>query len=126
MFSAASAASRRSRSKSRMQISGVGPPIHSVPVSVSCTRYSDRWERSRTSGADSANDFSTVQVSWSRQMPTTERGSLFEKFSRGELLSASLSDSGFILHSMVAEFAFCLYSPPFPADHDRIANYPGT
>src|SRR4051794_39886103 len=99
MFSATNAAFRRSRSKSRMQISGVGVPSHSVGGSVSWIRYSDKWDRSLMSGADSANCFKTVQVSSSRQTPTTERGSLVEKLSRGELLRSSRIDIGFILHS---------------------------
>src|SRR5215472_14220981 len=98
MISAAIAAFRRSRSKSTMQMSGVGVPIHSSTESVSCTRYSETCERNRISGAESANTFSTVQVSSSRQTPTTESGSLVEKLSRGELLSSSRMDIGFILH----------------------------
>src|SRR5436309_9401570 len=106
MYSAASAALRRSRSKSTMQISGGGSPSHSLE-SVSCARYSDRWERSLIRGADSANCFNTVQVSSSRQTPTTESGSFVENLSRGELFSASLIDIGFISHSAMADFLGC-------------------
>src|SRR5437667_8097051 len=108
MLSAANAARRRSRSKSTMQISGGGVPNQSVADSVSWTRYSERCERSRIRGADSANCFRTVQVSSSRQTPTTARGSVGEKVSRGELLSASRMDIGFILHSELAG-RYCPY-----------------
>src|SRR5579872_1254304 len=103
-----------------MQISGAGPLVHSLPGSVSCTLYSDKCERKRISGADSANDCNTAQVSSSRQMPTTERGSLLTKLSRGELLGASLIDIGIISHSKVAEFAFCLVSSNLLVHLDRI------
>src|SRR5205814_9572778 len=82
-----------------MQMSGAGVPSQSVADSVSWTRYSERCERRRISGADSANCLRTVQVPSSKQTPTTERGSLAEKLSRGELLSASRMDIGFISHS---------------------------
>src|SRR6266705_1201575 len=104
MFSAADAAARRSRSKSTRQISGGGSPSHSAAESESCMRYSDKCERRRIKGADSANCFSTVQVSSSRQTPTTERGSFVEKLSRGELLIASRMDIGFISCSEVVGY----------------------
>src|SRR6266705_1008330 len=112
MFSAADAAARRSRSKSTRQISGGGSPSHSAAESESCMRYSDKCERRRIKGADSANCFSTVQVSSSRQTPTTDRGSLVEKLSRGEPLSASLIDIGFISHSEPADYP----GYPWPLD----------
>src|SRR5437016_11498070 len=62
-------------------------------------RYSEICERNLINGADSANCLRTVQVCSSRQTPTTERGSLDEKLSRGELLSASRMDIGFISDS---------------------------
>src|SRR6266498_402982 len=111
MFSAADAAERRSRSKSTKQMSGGGSPSHSVAESESCMRYSDKCERSRIKGADSANCFSTVQVSSSRQTPTTDRGSLVEKLSRGDPLSASLIDIGFISHSEPADFPVYSWPP---------------
>src|SRR6185437_7768246 len=125
MCSAAAAALRRSRSKSRMQISGAGPPIHSLPGSVSCTRYSDKCERNRINGADSAKDCNTAKVSSSRQTPTTDRGSLLAKLSRGEPLGASLIDIGFISHS-VAESLFYLVLPGLPAIPYQIVGCPGT
>src|SRR6266581_3326139 len=85
-------------------MSGAGFPSQSVTESTSCIRYSDMCERSLISGADSANCFRTVQVSSSRQTPTTDKGSLDEKLSRGGLLSASLMDIGFISHSEEADF----------------------
>src|SRR5579884_2598351 len=106
MFSATSAALRRSRSKSTMQISGGASPSQSKVVSVSLTRYSETCERSLISGVDSENDCSTVQVSVSRQMPTTESGWPAEKLSRGSLLSASFMDIGFISH-LAAGFQSC-------------------
>src|SRR5216683_3426496 len=108
MFSATWAALRRSRSKSMRQMSGGGLPIHSDGES-SCTLYSEMWERNLIRGADSAKPFNTVQVSSSRQTPTTERGSLVEKLSRGELLAASLMDIGFISNSGLAGryFRYC-------------------
>src|SRR4051812_6814987 len=109
-----------------MQISGAGPPIHSLPGSVSCTRYSDKCERSRISGADSAKDCSTAQVSSSRQILTTDRGSLPVKPSRGELLSASLIDIRVISYSMVAESASYLALLNSPGSRYRIADCPGT
>src|SRR6266567_2684313 len=116
MFSAANAAARRSRSKSTRQMSGGGSPSHSVAASESCMRYSDKCERSRIKGADSANCFSTIQVSSSRQTPTTDKGSLVEKLSRGEPLSASLIDIGFISHSEPADFpGYCQPPDFFPA-----------
>src|SRR5690242_15358495 len=99
MLSAAKAALRRSRSKSIKQISGAGEPSQSAAESVSWTRYSERWERNLTRGADSANCFRTVQVSSSKHTPTTESGSVAVKLSRGELLSASRMDIGFISDS---------------------------
>src|SRR5579872_7256082 len=109
MFSAAAAAFRRSRSKSTMQISGVGVPIQSIPGSLSWVRYSAKFDRRRIRGADSAKDLSAEEVSSSRQTPTTDSGSEFEKLSRGALLSASLIESGFIWGSMVADFVSYLY-----------------
>src|SRR6266700_3142160 len=103
MISAANAALRRSRSKSTMQISGAGSPSNSFAESPSCMRYSERCERKRIRGADSENCFSTAHVGSSRQTPTTDRGSLLEKLSRGEPLSASLIDIGFISHSELAD-----------------------
>src|SRR5690242_12564544 len=82
-----------------MQISGAGVPSQSFADSVSWTRYSERCERRRIRGADSANCFRTDHVSSSRQTPTTESGSLGEKLSRGKLLIASRIDIGFISHS---------------------------
>src|SRR6185437_5096883 len=108
---------------SRMQISGAGPPIHSLPGSVSCNRYSDRCERNRINGADSAKDCNTAKVSSSRQMPTTDRGSLLAKLSRVELLGASLIDIGFISHS-VPEFVFFLALPDLLVDPYRIGDCP--
>src|SRR5216683_6453188 len=109
MFSATWAALRRSRSKSMRQMSGGGLPSHSPGESESCTRYSEMCERNLIRGADSAKPFNTVQVSSSRQTPTTESGSLVEKRSRGELLAASLMDIGFISNSGLAGryFRYC-------------------
>src|SRR6266849_8070177 len=120
MFSAIWAALRRSRSKSTRQMSGAGLPSHSAGESESCIRYSEMCERNLIRGADSANSFSTDQVSSSRQTPTTESGSLVEKLSRGELLAASLMDIGFISNSVTAG-RYCQYcfSGPEPATGDR-------
>src|SRR5207302_10797255 len=82
-----------------MQMSAAGVPSQSVADSVSWTRYSERCERRRISGAESANCLRTVQVPSSKHTPTTESGSLVEKLSRDELLSASRMDIGFISHS---------------------------
>src|SRR5712692_5232205 len=114
MFSAIWAALRRSRSKSTRQMSGAGLPSHSVGESESCILYSEMWERNLIRGADSANSFSTDQVSSSRHTPTTERGSLAEKLSRGELLIASLMDIGFISNSVLAG-RYCQYCFPVAA-----------
>ena len=59
-----------------------------------------------------------------RQLLTAARE--FEKLSRGELLSASLIDIGFISGSMVAEFVSYLYCDRLPGMNDRNPDYPGT
>src|SRR5215469_4344479 len=97
-----------------MQTSGVGDPSQSATESVSCIRYSEMCERNWINGADSAKSFRTVQVSWSRQTPTTESGSLVEKLSRGELLIASRMDIGFILCSELVRYLERSWPAPSP------------
>src|ERR1043165_8088761 len=89
-------------------MSGGVSPNHSAE-SLSCVRYSDRWERSLIRGADSANCFKTTHVSSSRHTPTTDRGSLLEKLSRGGVLSASRIDIGFISYSVRAGDCRCCH-----------------
>src|SRR6476660_5321830 len=109
-----------------MQISGAGEPNHSAGESVSCTRYSDRCDRSLISGADSANSLRTVHVSSSRQTPTTVRGSLVEKLSRGELLSESRIDIGFISYSELPRSARISPARISAAESCQSQGYPGT